>query len=278
MHDTVVEDIANNTNSFSPQAVKSTMDVKPDISSLYVDPTTHYTHPGVPSTSNTFGSPSSTAIFTQLPLPQLRREDTPNVHHWFEQSYSVTRKRGKNGEANPEETKFAGSILSCYLEDENGDEIPKAKRNEARSVAKGFFNYLLREGKAPPAWGKAGIDIQNEYLHLMEGRFPFLRLCDNHWKAMRIATNSYSQWYGKTTIGRPVAWVNKAATGEIIDVDADDGMDKPSKRPRAKDDDVRRSKRPCAEATESTPPPRPTKITRQRQRVCDLPYLNSTPH
>lgn len=93
---------------------------------------------------------------------------------------------------------------------------------------------------------------------------------------MRIATNSYSQWYGGAVDRLAAAKAKNASAGEIIDVDADNSADESSKRPRAEDDDVRRSKRPRVEATESAPPPRPTKITtnRQRQRVCDSFYLD----
>ena len=262
-HDAIVGDIANGTNDLSPQAGTSTTDIKPNISSLHVAPATTYTHPS---------GPSSAMSFTRLPLPQLPKANTPKVKHWFEASYKDTRKKGKNGEANLDDSseKVKGSILSCYMEDENGDEIPKPQRDEARQVAKGFFNSLLRFGWAPPVWGRAGIDIQNEYLHIMEDRFPFLRLCDNHWKARRIATNSYSQWYGKTPAGKAAALVKSkaaATAGDIIDVDADDAMDKSSKRARTEDDGVRHSKRPRVEAFESAPPPLPVKITTTRQRL-----------
>ena len=255
------------------------MDIKPNVSTPNFAPNTSYTNPSVSITSDASGSLSSTTIFTRLPLPQLHKEKTPKVSYWFETSYTDTRRRGKNGEVNLEEKKIKGLILSCYMEDENGDDIPKARRDKARMVAKGFFNLLLQMGRAPSAWGQAAIDVQNEYVYLMEVRFPFLRLCDNHWKAMRIATNSYSQWYGNTPAGKAAALAKaKAAAiaGDIIDVDADDGVDDSSKRPRTEDNDVRHSKCPRVDAIESAPPHLPTKITtiRQRQRVCDSFYLD----
>jgi len=149
------------------------MDIKPNISGVHATSAALYTHPSVPNTSDTIGPPPPTIIFTHLPLPQLPKANTPMVRYWFEAGYNGARKSGKNGEASLEK-KIKGSILSCYMEDENGDEIPEVKRKQARSAAKGFFNLLLELGRAPPVWGSAGIDVQNEYLHIMESSFPFL--------------------------------------------------------------------------------------------------------
>ena len=268
------ENFAGNVNGIPPQLGLSAMDIKPTFSSLPAAPTTFC----IPSdSSNASGSSLSATLFTRLPLPQLEPKNFPGVQSWFEDIYKGRRKAGKNGidEGNPGKSK--GSILSSFMEDENGDEIPERERDAARATAKGFFNLLLQTSRAPSVWGSLAIDAQNEYLYIMESSYPFLRLCDSHWKAKRIATNSYSQWYGKTPAGQ-AASADRAAAAAVIDVDADDDTDKASKRPRAEEDNVQRSKRPRAEVAKSTPPPCTTKITRQRQRVCDPLYLSYMHH
>lgn len=248
------------------------MDIKPTFSNLHTAPTAICTLTNPP---NALGLLISAAPFTRLPLPQLAANDFPNLQHsWFEDIYKRRRKAGKNGndEDNPGNPK--GSILSSYMEDNNGVEIPEQERDNARKTAKGFFSLLLQTNRAPPCWRDLAIDAENEYLHIMESSHSFLRLCDNHWKAKRIATNSYSQWLGGAIKRLAAAKAKNASAGEIIDIDSDDDVDTSSKRPQAEDNDVRHSKRPRVEATEPAPRPRPTRITRHRQRVCDPLYLD----
>jgi len=175
----------------------ATMDIKTSFSSLHAATRTHCT----PSnTSNASGSSSSTTLFTRLPLPQLALEDHPNVQNWFEDSYKGRRKAGRNGVLEGSHGNPKGSILSSFMEDENGHEIPRAEQDNVRATARGFFNLLLQMGRAPPVLRDLAIDARHEYLYIMESSHPFLRLCNNHWKAMRVTTNSYSQWYGGLSI------------------------------------------------------------------------------
>jgi len=172
------------------------------------------------------------------------------------------------------------------MEDEHGNPIPKLRRAAVRKTAKGFFHLILEMGRAPAAWGDVSLDIDNELIHRLESEHEFLRLCDNHWKARQVATNSYSQWHLGAPARRAAALAKQAAEEseraggtEVIDVDSDDvnnddaNQDKPPKRPRAEDNETRRPKRPRVEGTESTPP-RPTRVAPHRQRVCELFYYD----
>jgi hypothetical protein len=241
-------------------------DPKPSPASFPTTPT------ALATPSNTSDTPSSLpgARFTRLPLAQLARADFPMVKKWDLEEYTSIRKLGKNG--NEEDFKGerpTGPILSCYMEDENGNDVLKSKKNAARSTARGFFNLLLTMGRAPAVWGSADIDVQNELVHILESDFPFFRLCEDHWKAKRVATNSYSQWYPGALKRLAAAVAKQTADVEVIDVDDDsDSKDRQPKRPRVEDDKTRRSKRPRVEGTQLTPPDSgPAKITTQRRRV-----------
>ena len=182
-----------------------------------------------------------------------------NVKFWFEDVYNALCKSGKKGDRpDPKEGKKS-SVLSCFMEDKNGELIPKATRDAACKAARRFFISLLLQKQAPLTWGKAPDDVTNELLYTLESRYPWLHLCDNHWKAKKIITNSYSQWISHA----------QDEKGEIIDVDADNNnnTDKSFKQPWAKDDDTRRSKCPHVEGAQPTPCSRPAKITTERQRV-----------
>ena len=272
MHDAVVKSFAETIASIS-SGVKN---ISPQMETLITDSktafsgsSTSFTIPSAPfNASNTSNAPSSSSspfFFTQLPLPQLSQEDFLNIRYWAAENYICRRKIGKNSD----EDDLEGSILSSYMEDENGNPIQEQKRAAAHSTAKKFFSLLLEQGQAPTTWRAASIDIDNELIHMLESDYPFLRLCDNHWKARQVATNSYSQWYPKaskrraTALAKRAAEAKQAAGTEVIDIDDDDtNQDQPPKRPRAEDNEARRPKRPRVEETKSIPP-HPTKVTTQ---------------
>ena len=296
LHDVIVRNIAENIATISSrfnngppsrwQLDPPVFDEKPTPST---PPTSSTASSHAPSTSKISGSLSSMAPFiSRTPLPQLKQENYPKVRYWYADRYTSRRKNRKDDDDDDDEEekpKLKGdtSVLSSFMEDENGNPIPNGLRSATRKAAKGFFQLLLEVGRAPSKWGSASIDIVNELIYRLEDGFPFLRLCDGHWKAAQIATNSYSQWY-------PIAVKNRAATlakqvtkkpaeSQVIDIDADDidadnidadniNSNEPQKRPRDEDNETRRPKRPRVEGTEPAPPPAcPPIVTTQRQRV-----------
>jgi hypothetical protein len=230
---------------------------------------------------------SSMASFIGLPLHQLAQEEYPRVRYWTVDVYSGLRRLGRNNDEDGVDNET--SILSCYMEDEEGRPVPESTRAAARALAKGFFNLILEKGRAPATWGDASIDIANELIHRLESEFPFLRLCKNHWKSKKLATNSYSQWHTPAIKRRAAALaaklVAKPADTDIIDVDADNANQdntnrdetsgpEPQKRPRAEDNEASRAKRPRTEETNSAPQSRRAIVTTQRQRVCKSFYYD----
>jgi hypothetical protein len=136
--------------------------------------------------------------------------------------------------------------------------------------------------KAPPSHREVDVDINTEYIVLMENAFPWLRLCENHWKSEQIWRNHYTGWLGgairraekaKAKVKAKAAKEKAGTEGEVIDVDADadngqSGREKLSKRPR-EDGEASEPKRRRVEEAEPAPPPRPapTRITTGRLRV-----------
>ena len=153
-------------------------------------------------------------------------------------------------------------------------------------TAKQFFQELLDNGRAPPNWGDAPRDVENELIHILESEYDWVRLCEGHWKANKIATNSYSQWYSKAIKRKAAADARKVvakkrAEAEVIDVDSDDNDNsddiRTSKRPRDEEDKApEHLKRPRTEGPQPTPRPRPTPIQANppRMRVRCLFFLN----
>ena len=245
---------------------------------------------GTPLSVAPDSSPSGSGSKVVVP-PQLDRKDFPDVVHWTQVHYNALRKVPKskgvsenspNGNdptpgtstASSRNSNIKTSTISCFMEDKNGVPVSESEKDAARAKAKGFWIKLLLREQAPPTYCQASIDIQDEYVALMENNFPWLRYCENHWKAAQIWKNHYSDWHVKALrkIAEKAA-KEKAAKGEAIDVDADndnsqDNQSLPSKRPQVDGETTNPKRRRMEEDLPPTPPhPTPTKITTKRSRV-----------
>ena len=198
----------------------------------------------------------------------------------------------------PEAESAKSSVTSCYMEDENGDPIPESERDAARAKAKAFWIKLFKNKIAPVKFGAADLDIKEEYYLLMESSFPWLRYCENRWKAEQLWRNHYPPWYhgelkreqeAKDKAAKKAAQraaretaqkatkeaVEKAAAeGNLIEVDLDSGdvqddQGKSPKRPRPDDEESGQPKRRRVKVINpaSFSRPAPTAITTKRQRV-----------
>lgn len=279
--------------------------------------TTPTTLPAAPATPD---APADPHPFRSGPkfmvLPQLQPEDYPDVKHWTPREYNAKQKKVKSEEEGGEpldpnapapgtskkSRKRSGSdgeasILSSFMENEKGEQLPESTKSAARSKAKEFWLKLFKRGIAPSCHSDADIDIRDEYLAIMENAFPWLRYCDNHWKAHQIWRSYYPDWIviqrglvkekaEKEKAEKEKAAKEKAAPeGEVIDVDADvdnsqDNQGGSSKRPRVDDETSsepkrRRVEEDPLEQDQATLPsrPRPTKITPKRSRVCFILYI-----
>ena len=259
-------------------------------------------------------APTSSSSSSRLPIPelapQLNHSDYPNVRCWFSETWLELKRKGKVKEEDEDEDEGEGeddepnpgtstknpkpnakaSTTSCYMEDKDGQQQSRSTKDHARATARGFWIKLLQDGMAPTHFGALDLPLKNEYISLMEREYPWLRYCDNHWKAEQIWRGHYPQWYGpamKKEAARKLqeAAEKAAAEGRVIDVDADGndshgGPEESSKRPRPDDDEtVSKPKRRRVEEAKSTPlPPVPTKVTTKRARVCLISPFSCIPY
>ena len=262
--------ISSGFKTFSTQMAGPLATPKVKSSSSSIPPTALPTPPGV---SNTSGALSLFSGFVAPPLlPQLDRAKYPNIVHWFDQLYLVYCRGKQDDEDDPRE-KPSGSMLSKYMENEDGSEVPELTKKAVHKKARAVFEHLLRTGMAPTQWRFASVEAQQLPIRTLEAEFPFLQLCENHWKAAMVATNAYLQWY------KPACGHQQAR--EVPDLKEKKGES--SKQPQTEGDDLRPSKHPRLEephpmsrshSKELRPVPRPrplpTKVDSQHQKVCKL--------
>lgn len=159
-------------------------------------------------------------------------------------------------------------ITSCYMEDENGEQMPKLQKTAAHSRARGFWTKLSNNGGTPPpSLGKTDSDVRDSFVAYMEEGFHWLRFCENHWKSKQIWINHYGSWLSASKNLARGAVVK--AEANVDDEGNEDGQEKAPKRPQ-EGGETSKSKRPRVDEKEPTPPPpgpAPTKITTKRMRV-----------
>ena len=281
---------------------------------------------------NLFMSPSGSPLASEdipidallakaKPLPLLDRNDFKDLKHWESTEYRRLRKQTPKTEDTAEDelpapdvgssssgsdAKPKSSILSCFLEDKDGNPISETEKSAIFAVAGAIWLSLLQNNRAPESYRQANIGIRLQWEVLMESNFECLRYCDSHWKVSQLWINHYSSWMGnaKKKIARQEAKAQKAkaeaearakaegvASDAVIVIDDDRGegknneddadieevsINENNKRGNPDSDKTTKSKRARVEPKESTlpAPPTPIKITTKRARVRKLFSLN----
>ncbi|CDO72199.1 hypothetical protein BN946_scf184970.g51 [Trametes cinnabarina] len=135
------------------------------------------------------------------------RADFPDVPYWRKRDWNDAEKsanlstipgeeRGKKGPtwmANGENVSFR------FITDAHGVAIDGERAQTIRRRFREFCKYLHNNGKAPATWQR-GIDteIVTAYHHWMRTQCYELQLCEDNWKADKVAIlSNYSQWKKK---------------------------------------------------------------------------------
>ncbi|KAF7979643.1 hypothetical protein HWV62_41609 [Athelia sp. TMB] len=152
-------------------------------------------------TSSTNPFATSATRVTESPI--LTQKQYPHVRYWRQQYWTIEEAKAsistvpdkmacKRGGTRMKEGE---NVAMRFVEYENGQEVDGHRAKSIRAHARAIWNHMATQQKPHTAWGKTG-QVEREYYHLeMEKAFPELRLCENHWKASRIATVYYTKWH-----------------------------------------------------------------------------------
>jgi hypothetical protein len=236
-------------------------------------------------------------------MPPLDRENYGNLVHWHPVTYRQLRKGGPKTEDATEDglpaleveasssgaklkSEKEGPILSCFLEDKNGDPVSDTEKKAISSIAGAFWWYLLENEKAPETFRRANLGVKLQWRMLMESNFECFRYCDNHWKVEQYWSNNYTSWMKNALkhleAKKLKAKAAKAKNNSAIMVDDDDENNdnskedideaigsKNNKRGPPDSDKTSKSKRARVEEPKAPPPP-PQNVTTKRARVRTL--------
>jgi hypothetical protein len=168
-----------------------------------------------------------------------RREDYPLVKHWTSGIWKSMRhpKKGTKPERGEDPT------LCLFWEDALGQVISLDRRRSVLRTLRTFWQGTHNKGVPVNTLTNIGLGLLQEYRTFMENEYPWLRLCEDHWKADQIWINNFTAWTpatppkGKSPIAAEPESIKR--THSVDEMEAG-----PSKRPKTIGEDKPLSSRP----------------------------------
>jgi hypothetical protein len=134
------------------------------------------------------------------PLPALNHTDYPKVTLWTKKAFGNCIKE----EFEPDNI-TEGNVMFWFLEAADGTIVDGATVTRMRFASKVLWATMLCDyGTLGSLWTKLTPAQQMEFYLNIEDEFPFLRLCEDHYKAQKIGTLDYSHWYSVRSNAKPV--------------------------------------------------------------------------
>ncbi|KIJ26317.1 hypothetical protein M422DRAFT_272605 [Sphaerobolus stellatus SS14] len=129
--------------------------------------------------------------------PQPKHEDYEDLPCWtFSEFNNLTQNSARRIDHDLEPPD-GGDICQqeWYLFHEDGSPLFWHEAADLRAELYSAWNTFKDANLAPTTWKTSGSSIAKDFLRAtMYQKFPFLMLCDGHWKVNRLAMKNYSAW------------------------------------------------------------------------------------
>lgn len=137
-------------------------------------------------------SPGATELpgaeFSDIPLyPQ--QADYEAINHWFPTDYRAIR-HGKKDPA----TQISDSKLCLFWELPDGTVVPSNRRKAVTNDLRAWWQEKHDDEEHLTSIRDLGWRLRDSYRAHIEGKYPWLRLCADHWKADMLWQNHFSSW------------------------------------------------------------------------------------
>lgn len=194
------------------------------------------------------------------------REDWEKIQFWYKKTY-LSIKDGNNQLSNIE-----SSISALFLEDEHGRAVSDEVREAVYQDARGFLTDNAENPETRRelhSQSKLGFRIREEFRKTLEDKYPWLRLCEGHWKVPQIWQNVWTSWATNWTKNNPDKPLPDSRGGSPVSVgekhSITDEEDHPGPSKKLKGKEVEREYVPTPGPYSSRPKPR--KISGKAARV-----------
>ena len=142
-------------------------------------------------------------------------------------------------------------VLTLFFEDEFGERVSPGIGEEVRGDLTAYWIDMLKDGELPLHYSGLGLKRREDFRKTMEDKYPWLRLCEGHWKVRQIWVNYYRK-------GRILAIINNdptlkekfaaVADAQYIEISSDTEDAQPAQKKKA-------VKKAVIKKTVVTPPP-----------------------
>ena len=116
-----------------------------------------------------------------------KQDDFKRVKYWKQDPWKSIR-------GNSKVKNFDSPVLSLFMEDGFGRPISDEVKEEVRGDIFGYWNDMHDNGKILKNYTDLGFKRREDFRKTMEGKFPWLRLCEGHWKVKQLWINYFSSW------------------------------------------------------------------------------------
>ncbi|KAF8958602.1 hypothetical protein BDZ97DRAFT_1923497 [Flammula alnicola] len=187
------------------------------------------TNVGLSSSSS--ASPTPTAISSAKHPPKPKQDDYPGVKYWTRREYNqhLNSKKKAAGVVDPMQVKKrrGGARLSesnentatDYIELEDGTIVDGDTAQSIRKLMRSIFIEMekSRTMALPDTWSEAGVTERSYVLQELYSEYPYIRYCDDNWKAIFLASHTLSEYkaYKKRRAMNAAAAVVKAEKNDV---------------------------------------------------------------
>lgn len=141
------------------------------------------------TTASTTGPIRNLTISSSIPL-EPRLEDFLHLHWWKQGPWQAIKNKTQSKDPGVE-----SPVISLYMEDELGRPITPGVK---RSVRRDLYHYWNQLYDSCPQdlriFTEIGLDRKEHFRRTLEGAFPWLRLCEGHWKVDQLWVNYFRTW------------------------------------------------------------------------------------
>jgi hypothetical protein len=134
-----------------------------------------------------YAAPSSVS---HIPLNPSKDDWAHKIPYWTKKAWTELKYSRDAGN-------LTTSVSTAFLEDEFGNTVPEGVRDAVYKDVRGFFLDKSQDPDTRDKLGpreQIGFELAEAFRITLEGKYPWLRLCDGHWKVSQLWTNVWSSW------------------------------------------------------------------------------------
>jgi hypothetical protein len=121
--------------------------------------------------------------------PSLDKSKFGRVRYWEQGQWQAIRNRMKDGNIG-----LDSPIISLYMEDEAGGPISPGSKTALRGDLISYWNDISRSGEELTNFTELGLERKDHFRNTFEAKYPWLRLCEAHWKVDHLWINYFGSW------------------------------------------------------------------------------------